>query len=130
MKMARKPEVSLGMGLATATVVYAVYSRGLPTHADIRAGRPGDDTLEAVRKQNAWMAAAVVGGISLISKDATVFIFGGATLIALDWLTRVNNWTNPITGDVTANPFAVNSPQHPATMEDTATDYAAVTSIR
>lgn len=102
--MARKAEISLGLGLATATVTYAIYQR-LPSAADTRVGKPGDDTLESVRKQNAWLAAATVGGISLLAKDPMIFIIGGATLVGLDVLARVNNYTNPISGRIDMNPF-------------------------
>jgi len=106
--MARKPEISLGLGLATATVVYAVYQK-MPNQADIRVGKPGDEHLESVRKQTAWLAAGTVAGISLLAKDATIFIIGGMTVVALDWMTRTNNWTNPISGRVDLNPFTVES---------------------
>jgi len=118
-----KPEVSLGLGLATATVVYSIYNNGLPGQADIRAyGEPGDATIEAVRKQNSWLAAGVVAGISLLAKDPTVFIIGGSMVIALDWLTRINNFTNPVTGSAIGNPFA--SPTDSVRMTgDTAVTY-------
>lgn len=103
--MALKAEVSLPVALATGTVVWTIYNRGLPSHADLRVGSPGDDTIEAVRKQNAWMAAAVVAGISLLAKDPVVFIFGGSMVVAVDWMTRVNNWTNPLKNRVDVNPF-------------------------
>jgi len=128
--MSRRPEVSLGMGLATATIVYTIYNRGLPSHTDIRAGKPGDETLEATRKQNAWMAAATVGGISLIAKDPTVFIFGGLSVVALDWLTRVNNWTNPLTGTVMENPFSTSAPSEAPMDSADNYDYANVSAIR
>lgn len=127
----RRPEVSLGMGLATATIVYATYGRNLPSHANIRAGQPGDETLESVRKQSAWTAAAIVGGISLLSKDMTVFILGGVTIVALDWLTRVNNWTNPITGTVMDNPFTTDAPtEAPMSADSGGYDYGNVSAIR
>lgn len=115
----QKPEVSLGVSLATMTVAFALYNRGLPTSADIRAGKPGEANLEAVRKQNAWMAAGAVAAISLLAKDLTVFTLGAATVVALDWVTRVNNWTNPITGSVHDNPFIADdmSGQAPTTVE-------------
>lgn len=101
----RQPEISLGLGLATATVAYAIYQKGTPTHADIRVGKQGDDALETARKQSAWLAAGTVAGISLLAKDATIFIIGGLSVVALDWLTRSNNWTNPLSGRVDLNPF-------------------------
>lgn len=105
--MARKPEVSLGLGLAVSTIVLAVHSR-LPTQPDIRVGEPGDKDMEASRKQASWVAAGIVSGISLIAKDPTIFIIGGVTVIAMDWLTRVNNWNDPASGLLSMNPFKAN----------------------
>lgn len=98
--MASRPEISIPAGLAVGTLVYTVYNRGLPPTLDMRAAKVGDPNVEAVRKQNAWLAAATVAGISLIAKDATVFIIGGAMVVALDWMTRANIWTNPNSGRV------------------------------
>jgi hypothetical protein len=103
--MGLKPEVSIPVALATGTVVYTIYNRGLPSTTDVRVGKQGDATIDAVRKQNAWMAAAVVSGISLLAKDATVFIVGGAMVVGLDWVTRYANWTNPVSGTLDLNPF-------------------------
>ena len=103
--MTLKPEVSLTVALATGTLVYSLYNRGLPSTADVRVGKQGDPDIDAIRKQNAWMAAAVVSGISLMARDATVFIVGGAMVVGLDWLTRYANWTNPLSGKVDLNPF-------------------------
>jgi hypothetical protein len=122
--MPRKPEVSIGLGLAVATLVYAIYNRGLPANADVRVGKPGDETIEAVRKQNAWLAAGAVGGVSLIAKDPTIFIIGGAMVVVLDWFTRANNWTNPLSGRVDVNPFTVESERQLASVpNDTVYDY-------
>jgi hypothetical protein len=95
-----RPEISIPAALATGTVVIALYQRGMPPALDVRAAQVGDRNVEAVRKQNAWMAAATVSAISLIAKDATVFIVGGAMVVILDWMTRANIWTNPVTGQV------------------------------
>lgn len=106
----RKPEVSLGLGLATGAVVYGTYQHFVPNQADVRVGKPGDETLEKARKQAAWFSAAIVGGISLIAKDPTIFIIGGSMVVALDWATRSNNWTNPLSGRIELNPFTVERP--------------------
>lgn len=98
--MASRPEISIPAALATGTLVYTIYNRGLPPILDMRAAKVGDPNVEAVRKQNVWMAAATVAGISLIAKDATVFIVGGAMVVVLDWMTRANIWTNANTGRV------------------------------
>lgn len=104
--MPRRPEVSLGMGLAVMTIVYATYNRGLPLGVDQRISEPGDQTLETVRKQNAWMSAAIVSGVSLIAKDATIFILGGLSIVALDWATRANIFANPVTNAIDLSPFS------------------------
>lgn len=99
--MALRAEVSIPAALATAAVVGTIYNRGLPPGVDVRTNPTvGDRDVEAARKQNAWTAAAVVGGISLIAKDPTIFIVGGAMLVALDWVTRVNNFVNPLSGKI------------------------------
>jgi hypothetical protein len=98
--MASRPEITIPAALATGTLVYTIYNRGMPPVLDVRAAKVGDNNVEAVRRQNAWMAAATVAGISLIAKDATVFIVGGAMVVALDWMTRANIWTNPASGKV------------------------------
>ena len=98
--MALRPEISIPAGLATAAVVASIYQRGLPPAADVRRADPGNADIEATRKQNAWLAAGVVGGISLIAKDPAIFIIGGTMVVAYDWFTRHANYVNPITGTV------------------------------
>ncbi len=107
------PEARIGLGLATAAVVVAIYSKQMPSTADIRVGKPGEENLEAVRKQTAWMAAGTVAGISLLAKDPTIFILGGLMVVAHDVLARVNNFTNPVTGGVIDNPFSANTSVEP-----------------
>lgn len=98
--MALRADISVPAALATGALVYTIYQRGLPTNADVLQTEPGSPAhadVEVIRKQNAWMAAAVVGGVSLVAKDPTIFIVGGAMVVALDWFTRHANWTNPYT---------------------------------
>jgi hypothetical protein len=93
--MALKPEISLGVGLATATVVYGIYMNALPPVVDIRATPANDQHVAGTEKAAAWTAAAVVAGISLLAKDATVFIIGGSMVIALSWWNKHANAVNP-----------------------------------
>lgn len=96
--MALRPEVSLPVGLATAAVVYVVYDHALPNITDARVGGMNDDHLWAAEKQASIVSVAVVGGISLIAKDPTVFIIGGLMTIALSWWHRHANMVDPATG--------------------------------
>jgi hypothetical protein len=89
--MALSRETSLGVGLATGAMVYAIYQQALPTQADIRVGIRDDWDIDKTERTAAWLAAGAIGGVSLIAKDPTVFIMGGAMLIALSLWTKVSN---------------------------------------
>lgn len=92
------PQVSLPVGLAVAAVVYGIYTNMTPTLAEIRHQDPQDPNIASSRKAATWTAAAVVGGISLMAKDATIFIIGAYTIIGMDFFTRHANEVNPATG--------------------------------
>ena len=94
--------VSVVGALSVAALVYGIYSNATPTIADIRVAKPGDKDIEASRKMAAWTSAAVVAGVSLIARDATIFVVGGSMVIVLDWWHRHANEVNPMTGTATA----------------------------
>jgi len=96
--MALKPEVSIGVGLGTAALVYAIYTNATPNLADIRTAQPDDMDVEATRKVAAWSATAAVAAVSLIAKDPTVFILGGGMVVMLDWWHRHANAVDPESG--------------------------------
>lgn len=90
-----KPEVSIGVGLATGAVVASVYFNALPPMVDVRVGPPQDQDVAAARKAAAWTSAGIVAGISLIAKDPTVFAVGAAAVIVFDWWYRHANAVDP-----------------------------------
>lgn len=98
-----KPEGSLVASLATMTAVYAIYSYGVPSIADVRTAQPGNTDVDAAERSASWMAAGAVAGISLLAKDPTIFILGGATVIGLAWWTRHANMVNPELGKAVAD---------------------------
>lgn len=100
--MALKPEVSVGVGLAVAAMVGAVWVNATPSLTDVRAAPPNDRDVSAGRKVAAWTSFGLVGFTSLITKDPNVFIMGGATTIAFDWWYRHANLVNPAIGKATA----------------------------
>lgn len=97
-----KAETSVIAGLSTAALVYAIYANATPTIADIRVAKPADPDIESSRKLAAWTSAGVVAGVSLIAKDGTIFVMGGAMIIALDWWHRHANEVTPATARATA----------------------------
>lgn len=86
--MALKPESSLLVGLASATVAYGVYNAALPTAADVRSLPAGQQDVQAAERTASWIAAASVAGIALMARDMTVFIIGGTAVIGLAWFYR------------------------------------------
>jgi len=95
--MALRPEMSLTVGLATATLVYGVYSSALPPIADVRVADPNNEDIESAERLAAWTSAAAVAGISLITKDPTVFIMGGLMVVVLSWWHRHADQVSPLT---------------------------------
>lgn len=96
--MSLKPEVSLGVALATAAVVYGIYQNATPTIADIRSLDAQNKDIDASERQATWTAAGTVGAISLIAKDPTVFTVGGLMVIAMAWAHRHANLVDSVTG--------------------------------
>lgn len=95
-----KPEGSIGIGIATGVLVYAVYDRTLPNMAVINATPAHDINIEAARKTAALTSAAVLAGVTLLTRDVDVFILGSAVLIALDWHARIGNSRSNETGAI------------------------------
>jgi hypothetical protein len=93
-----KPDGSIALGLATAITTYAIYDRSLPDAATMHATDANDINIEAGRKKATLTAAAVLGAVTLLTKDVNVFILGGVTLFALDFHARHANASNPATG--------------------------------
>ncbi len=121
--MALGREASLGIGLATAALVWGVYNVALPTVADVRVNDPEDADAGAAERTATWASAAAVAGVSLIAKDATVFIIGGTMVVLMSVWYRHANFFNaslggamlpqhrqPVVADSTLQPDAGYSP--------------------
>jgi hypothetical protein len=119
-----KPEISLPVAAAVATLVYGIYTQATPTIADIRVAKPGDANIESARKGAAWAAAGSVAAISLITKDPTVFTVGGAMVILMDWWTRHANEVDPATGKAGSGLGSPMAPT-PVNPSDVQVEYAA-----
>src|SRR5687768_3091617 len=82
---------SLGLGLATMGIAWAVYGQTCPKIADMRVGRRDDPHGAAAEKTARWTAGGIVVAVALIAKDATVFIMGASMVVALSWMHRQAN---------------------------------------
>jgi hypothetical protein len=103
--MALKPEVSITIAAATSAVVYGVFyvevGHGL---SDVKNAQPHNSVIQSTVTTAAWTSAAIVAGISLLSKDPTIFVVGGAVAAALTWKYKHANMVNPANGQVTFPP--------------------------
>lgn len=100
LKSILKPQDSIVSGLATVGVVYGIYAVSLPNHATMHATNPYDNNLESGRKKFVTTAIAVVGAITLLTKDVNIFILGGAATIILDTHAKHAMATSPDTGEI------------------------------
>lgn len=115
------PQASLGVGLATAAVVYSIYTKALPPIADIRIADTQNRDIASSERLATWTATGVVAGISLIARDPDIFVIGGLTVIALAWWHRHANMVNPDTGKAT---MEMTGPELvPETQSDTPDSY-------
>lgn len=98
--MALKPEFSIPVALGTGGIAIAVYQRNLPPGVDLRMVDPDSPEFvdaEAARKVSLFTSVGILSGISLIAKDANIFIVGGLVVLAIDWATRQQIFVNPVT---------------------------------
>jgi hypothetical protein len=114
--MPLKREASVGIGLATGGIAFAIYNMSLPPVTDIRVAEPENAEVDNAERSATWIAAGVVTGVALITGDATVFIIGGAVVVAMAWLYRHANEVNPLTGfasSITSVPGAISEQEPP-----------------
>ena len=98
-----KPEVSLPIATATATIVFGIYQTTNPSVAQTRVTNPGNPAIDSSRKTATWLSAAVVAGVSLLAADPTIFIVGGAMVVAMDMIHRHAGAVNPATNKMVAS---------------------------
>lgn len=98
-----KPEVSIGTALGLSGLVIAIHQSATPSIADLRStvpGTPPHADVSRSRRQATWLSIAAVSLVSLLTKDARVFIVGGTVAVAYDVWERYNNQVYPATGEI------------------------------
>jgi hypothetical protein len=92
-----QPSESVMLGAATAGLVFGVYQFSVPNMADVHASEPNNGAVIAGRKKAVWTSAAILSGVTLLTRDRTVFTMGGVMLAALDFHVRHANAVHPAT---------------------------------
>lgn len=115
------PGVSVGLALGTGAVILGVYAHFLPSIVDHRAAIPNNNDAQAAERAAAWTSAGILGIVSLLTGDETVFAVGATEIIVLSWIHRHADMVSPATGTATTRQAAA------ATMSDaeTANAYAS-----
>jgi hypothetical protein len=108
--MALKPEHSFSATLAVMALDYGIYQLSVPSIADVRGADPHNSWVDGGRKAATWTAISACAALSLLAKDANIFIFGGGFAVALDFWYRHANAMHPGTGQVTLPPAAGTAP--------------------
>ena len=93
-----RPETSVLVGALTAIGVVMIYSNSVPNLTEIHAATQHDHQVESNRKKAAIESVVLVVGVSLIARDLSAYVIGGAVLVGMDYLVKHNNATNPSTG--------------------------------
>jgi hypothetical protein len=93
-------KTSLAVGLGTAALVYGVYDLIMPEVVNIRAADSNDAHVAAAEKAARWTSGGLVIGLTLITRDTTVFIIPAVMVIALSWGYRHANLVDPARGNV------------------------------
>lgn len=94
----KTPEASVAAGLGAAALVYAIYDMSLPPLADVRTLDSGNRDVQGSERVATAVSGALVAGLGLMTGDATVFVIGGAMVIAMAWMYRHADQVSPLTG--------------------------------
>ena len=104
--------------LAVGAVVYGVYANATPTQADIRSLPGATKDIQRAERTATWTSAGIVAAISLLAKDPTVFVIGGALTIGMAWwhrhsdlvdrsAQRATDTMSAVVGDIGTTPSGV-----------------------
>ncbi|SRR6266487_2944849 len=98
-----KPEGSVVAGIATGALVIAIYGMNVGNVVQVHMTPAHDRNVAASRRKAAIQAVAAVSAVSLLTKDATIFILGGGITVLLDWHVRHASAAAPDTGELVAS---------------------------
>jgi hypothetical protein len=83
---------------------FGIAQMNMPPMADMKNSPPHNQSMDSARKATIWTQISACAALSLLAKDANIFIFGAGFAVALDWFYRHANAVHPGTGMVTMPP--------------------------
>jgi hypothetical protein len=90
-----KPDASTMAGLATIGTVFAVYQLNVGSVSQATASDSNHPVLHSAKKKAGYTALAIVGALTLITKDANVGILGAGSIITMELAYRHGIMSNP-----------------------------------
>lgn len=78
------PKASTMAAIATAGTVFAIYQLNVGSVSQAAATRSNNTALENSRKKAGYTSLAIVGALTLITKDANIGILGAGSIIAME----------------------------------------------
>lgn len=91
-----KPSEELVASTFAVSTVIAIFSSYTANVNDIKAAMPSEQNHNDQRRA-ALVSAAIVSGVALLARSATVFVAGGATVILESVVRAHANYTMPKT---------------------------------
>jgi hypothetical protein len=96
------PSQSVGIGIGIGAVDLLVFEKHLPAMADVRTADPQDTDIDSSRRAATLTCIAINGLVSVMTRDWTVFLIGGAVTVAMSWGFAHANTVHPATGTTAA----------------------------
>jgi hypothetical protein len=97
-----KADSEVSIALAVGVLAYGSYQMALPSVADVRSLEKNNADIQGAERVAAWVSATLVSGVALITKSPSVFVVGGAVVIAASWMTRHADAVDTVQKRVTA----------------------------
>jgi len=94
-KSVLKPDASTMASLATVGTVFAVYQLNVGPVSQAAATNSNNTVLESSRKKAGYTALAIVGALTLITKDANIGILGAGSIVAMELVYRHGIMADP-----------------------------------
>lgn len=92
-----KADSEVSIAIAVGVLAYGSYQMALPSVADIRSLEKNNSDIQGAERTAAWVAAGFVSLVSLITKSPSVFVVGGAVVVASSWMTRYADQVDTVT---------------------------------
>lgn len=95
-----KPADSISIAALGGISVFTIYNGKVGPVADVHATVPGDPNVNAAVKKAGWTALAIVGALTLLTRDLNVLIIGAGAVVLEHTMYLHAEMTNPADGQI------------------------------